>query len=159
MAQIQTDEYDSSRRGPVAFEELRGLIQYRDLIYQLVRRDIVSRYKRSVLGIAWTMLYPMATMLVLTIVFSQLFSKVAAYPAYLLSGMVAWNFFSQTTTSAMNQMVWGSSLLHHIYMPRTAFVVSAIATGWSVDSLSQRYTSTPCRKRFSRQAPIKRSSL
>jgi homopolymeric O-antigen transport system permease protein len=127
--QIQPNVYDSGRRGLVALEELRGLIQYRDLIYQLVRRDIVSRYKRSFLGIAWTMLNPLGTMLVLTVVFSQLFNRVAGYPAYILSGLVVWNFFAQTTSSAMNQMVWGSSLLHHIYMPRTSFVVSAIFTG------------------------------
>ncbi len=122
-------EYDSASRGPVALEELRGLFRYRDLIYQLVRRDIVSRYKRSALGIAWTMLNPLGMMAVMTVVFSQLFHSVPGYPAYILSGLIAWNFFSQATASAMNQMVWGSSLLHRIYMPRTAFVVSAVGTG------------------------------
>ena len=125
----QLIEYDSSRRGPVALEELRGLIQYRDLIYQLIRRDIVSRYKRSVLGIAWTMLNPLGTMLVLTIVFSQVFHSLAAYPAYILSGLIAWNFFAQTTAVSMDHMVWGNTLLHRIYMPRTSFVVSSIGTG------------------------------
>jgi ABC-2 type transport system permease protein len=121
--------YDSLKRGPLALEELRGLFQYRDLIYQLVRRDVVSRYKRSALGIAWTMLYPLGMMAVLSIVFAQLFHTVPGYPAYILSGLVAWNFFSQSTSAAMTQMVWGSSLLHRIYLPRTAFVVSAIGTG------------------------------
>jgi ABC-2 type transport system permease protein len=99
------------------------------LLYQLVRRDIVSRYKRSTLGIAWTMLYPLGMMTVMTVVFSQLFHAVQGYPAYILSGLLAWNFFSQTTSAAMQQMLWGSALLHRIYMPRTAFVVSAIGTG------------------------------
>jgi ABC-type polysaccharide/polyol phosphate export permease len=121
--------YDSLKRGPVAWEELRGLVRYRDLLYQLVRRDIVSRYKRSALGIAWTMLNPLGMMVILTVVFSQLFHTIAGYPAYVLSGLMAWNFFSQTTAAAMNQMVWGSTLLHRIYLPRTAFVVSAIGTG------------------------------
>ena len=121
--------YDSLKRGPVALEELRGLIKYRDLVYQLVRRDVVSRYKRSALGIAWTMLHPLGMMVVLTVVFSQLFANVRGYPVYVLSGLVAWTFFSQTTTAAMTQMVWGSSLLQRIYLPRTAFVVSAIGTG------------------------------
>ena len=121
--------YDSLKRGPVALEELRGLIRYRDLIYQLVRRDIVSRYKRSALGIAWTMLNPLGMMVILTVVFSQLFRQVEGYPAYVLSGLVAWNFFSQTTSAAMTQMVWGSTLLHRIYLPRTSFVVSAVGTG------------------------------
>lgn len=121
--------YDSLKRGPVALEELRGLVKYRDLIYQLIRRDIVARYKRSALGIAWTMLNPLGMMLILTIVFSQLFRAVEGYPAYVLSGLVAWNFFSQTTSAAMSQMVWGSTLLHRIYLPRTSFVVSAVGTG------------------------------
>lgn len=121
--------YDSLKRGPVALEELRGLIEYRDLIYQLVRRDIVSRYKRSALGIAWTMLNPLGMMVILTLVFAQLFHRVQGYPAYVLSGLVAWNFFSQTTSAAMSQMVWGSTLLHRIYLPRTSFVVAAVGTG------------------------------
>ncbi len=124
-----TQVYDSLKRGPVALEELRGILQYRDLIYQLVRRDIVSRYKRSALGIAWTMLNPLGMMIILTIVFGQLFKSVQGYPAYILCGLVAWTFFSQTTSAAMTQMVWGSSLLQRIYMPRTAFVVSAVGTG------------------------------
>ena len=126
---VKTQTYDSLKRGSVAWEELRGLVQYRDLIYQLVRRDVVSRYKRSALGIAWTMLNPLGMMVVLTVVFAQLFRAIQGYPAYLLCGLVAWNFFSQTTSAAMTQMVWGSSLLQRIYMPRTAFVVSAIGTG------------------------------
>src|SRR5574341_1057086 len=121
--------YDSLKRGSLALEEVRGLLQYRDLIFQLIRRDVISRYKRSVLGIAWTMLYPLGTMTVLTVVFSQLFHSIPAYPVYLLSGLIVWNFFAQSTSAAMEQMVWGSSLLHRIYMPRTAFVVSAIGTG------------------------------
>jgi ABC-2 type transport system permease protein len=99
------------------------------LLFQLVRRDLVSRYKRSLLGIAWTMLNPLGTMVVMTVVFSQLFHAVPGYPAYILSGLIAWTFFSQTTSAAMAQMVWGSSLLNRIYMPRTALVVSAIGTG------------------------------
>ncbi len=121
--------YDSLKRGPVALEEIRGLIGYRDLVYQLVRRDIISRYKRSVLGVAWTMLHPLGMMVVLTVVFSTLFSRVQGYPVYVLSGLLAWNFFSQTTVAAMSEMVWGSTLLHRIYMPRTVFVFSAVGTG------------------------------
>ena len=125
-----TDQiYDSTRRGFLALEELRGVFQYRDLIYQLIQRDIVARYKRSVLGIAWTMFNPLGMMLVMTVVFSQLFQSVKGYPTYFLSGLLAWNFFAQTTNSSMQQMVWGSALLHRIYMPRTVFAISSIGTG------------------------------
>jgi ABC-type polysaccharide/polyol phosphate export permease len=121
--------YDSARRGPVALEELRGIFQYRDLIFQLVRRDIVARYKRSVLGVAWTMVQPLGMMVILTVVFSQLFHLVQGYPVYILSGLIGWTFFSQTTNAAIHQMVWGGQLLRRIYLPRTAFAVSAIGTG------------------------------
>jgi len=113
----------------VALEELRGVWQYRDLIFQLVRRDIVTRYKRSVLGIGWTMIQPLGMMLILTLVFSQLFHQVRNYPIYVLSGLITWTFFSQTTVASIRQMVWGEPLLHRIYLPRSIFCVAAIGTG------------------------------
>ncbi len=121
--------YDSARRGNSALEELRGVFQYRDLIFQLVRRDIVARYKRSVLGVAWTMLQPLGMMVVMTLVFSRLFHQIQGYPAYVLSGLITWTFFSQTTTASIQQMVWGGALLNRIYLPRTSFSISAIGTG------------------------------
>jgi len=121
--------YDSTKRGPVALEELRGIIQYRDLIYQLVRRDVVSRYKRSVLGIAWTMLQPLGMMIILSLVFSTLFHGIKGHTAYILSGLIAWTFFSQTTSAMITQIVWGGALLQKIYVPRTSFAVSATGTG------------------------------
>jgi ABC-type polysaccharide/polyol phosphate export permease len=69
-------------------------------------------------------------MLVLTLAFSQIFgARTPGYAAYVLSGLVAWTFFSQTTSAAMVQLVWGSSLMHRIYLPRTAFAVSSVGTG------------------------------
>jgi len=121
--------YDSEKRTSPAREELKNIIKYRDLIYQLVRRDIVARYKRSILGIAWTMLQPLGMMIILTIVFSQLFGRVDGYAAYLLSGLIAWTFFAQTTTATIFQSVWGEALTHRIYVPRTAFSVASIGTG------------------------------
>ncbi|HEX5838381.1 MAG TPA: ABC transporter permease [Anaerolineales bacterium] len=132
--QIQTIEpveftYDSQKRKSPALEELQDIIQYRDLIFQLVRRDIVARYKRSVLGIVWTMLQPLGMMIVLTAVFSQLFGRVEGYAAYLLSGLLAWTFFAQTTTAAIEQSVWGGALMRRIYIPHTAFSVASVGTG------------------------------
>jgi len=121
--------YDSALQVSSSLEELRQLFYYRHLVFQIVRRDIVSRYKRSVLGIAWTMLNPLGTTLVLTIVFSGVFGAGSSYAAYVLSGLIAWTFFAQTTNACMVSMVWGSSLLKRIYVPRTVFAVSAIGTG------------------------------
>jgi ABC-type polysaccharide/polyol phosphate export permease len=121
--------YDSARRKIHALDELREIIRYRDLIALLARRDIATRYKRSVLGIAWTMLNPIGMMIVLTVAFSQLFKDIPGYPAYVFSGLVVWQFFSQTTTAAMVNLVWGGGLLHRIYLPRTSFAIAAIITG------------------------------
>lgn len=121
--------YDSANNRVSAIAELKELSKYRYLLGQLVRRDILTRYKRSVLGVAWTMLNPLGTMLILTFVFSNFFkSAVPHYPVYILSGLLVWNFFSQATNAAISGLVWGGSLLKRIYIPSTAFGVSAIGT-------------------------------
>jgi ABC-2 type transport system permease protein len=76
--------YDSSKRRPAALEELRELIRYKDLVILMVRRDVVTRYKRSVLGIAWTMLNPLLMMIILSVVFSQVFGAGPEFPVYVL---------------------------------------------------------------------------
>lgn len=122
--------YDSSRLPPAALRELYELVRYRDLLVQLISRDVRTRYKRSVLGVAWTMLNPLLMMAVLTLVFSQLFrAEVPHYAVYLLSAQLIWTFFAQTTTQAMNHLVWGGALITKIYLPRTVFAVSQIGTG------------------------------
>jgi len=121
-----TTIYDSAKRKHPAIEELVSLWKYRDLIYQLVRRDIVARYKRSVLGVAWTMLNPLGTMLIMVVVFSRVFRGTENYAAYVLTGIICWTMFSQSTSMAMNSMVWGSQLIKQIYVPRSSFVVSTI---------------------------------
>lgn len=123
--------YDSTRRGSAVFEELREILNYRHLIWQLVRRDILTRYKRSFLGVAWTMLNPLGMMLVWTLAFSQIFkfASVPSYPAYVLNGLLAWSFFSQTTTASMVNLVWGGGLLNRIYIPRVSFALAAMGTG------------------------------
>jgi ABC-2 type transport system permease protein len=83
-----------------------------------------------VLGVAWTMLNPLLTMLAMTIVFSQVFRfSVQDYPVYVLSALTAWNFFAQTTVHSMNSLVWGGGLLGRVYIPRAIFAVSAAGTG------------------------------
>jgi len=121
--------YDSAKRGPIELEELRAVFQYRDLVIQLIRRDIISRYKRSVLGVAWTMIQPLGMMVILSLVFSTLFSSIKGYPTYILSGLIAWTFFSQTTHAIIVHTVWGGELFRRIYLPRTSFAVSSVGTG------------------------------
>lgn len=121
--------YDSNKHPLKPFEEFKQVLKYRFLISQLLRRDVVTRYKRSFLGIAWTMLNPLGTMIVLSIAFSQVFKMTEGYPVYVLSGLMAWNFFSQASNASMVNLIWGEGLLKRIYMPRTSFALAAIGTG------------------------------
>lgn len=120
--------YDSAKQVYPALSELRDLRRYGYLLKQLVRRDILTRYKRSVLGVAWTMLNPLGTMLILSFVFSNLFKAEQFYPVYVLTGLLTWNFFAQGTNAAMSGLLWGGSLMKQIYVPRTIFGLSAIGT-------------------------------
>lgn len=129
MATEQENIYDSNKTRWVSIEEIKAIVRYKDLIVQLIRRDIVARYKRSALGVLWTMLNPLGTMIILTIVFSRLFDMRGVYPAYIITGLIGWNFFSQTTQFSLNTTLWGSGLYHKIYMPRTAFIVSVTGGG------------------------------
>ncbi len=129
MANSAKPVYDSANNRVSAITELKELGKYRYLLGQLVRRDILTRYKRSVLGVAWTMLNPLGTMLILTFVFSNFFkTEVPHFPVYILSGLLVWNYFSQATNAAISGLVWGGSLLKRIYIPNTVFGVSAIGT-------------------------------
>ena len=126
----RTQVYDSARQGFAPLVEFKEIWRYRDLIFFLVRRDVTARYKRSVLGVAWTMLNPLGMMIILSVVFSQVFRmEMEGYPAYVLSALITWTFFSQASSSAINALVWGGDLLQRIYIPRSAFAVSAIGTG------------------------------
>jgi ABC-type polysaccharide/polyol phosphate export permease len=125
----ETNLYDSSRLAPPAIQEARDLLHYRSLVYQFVRRDLVARYKRSVLGVAWTMLNPLGTMLILSFVFSQVFHTHRAFPAYILTGYMSWIFFSQVTSDSIFNLIAGANLLQRVYVPPTIFAISSIGNG------------------------------
>jgi len=122
--------YDSAKRPHPLVEELHALVQYKDLVVQSISRAIKTRYKRSALGVIWTMLNPLLMMIVLTLVFANIFRfSVENYPVYILSGLVIWNFFSGSTSGAMSEMLWSGQLLSRIYVPKSLFAVSSIGTG------------------------------
>jgi len=126
----QKPVYDSAAQRRPWIVELVELYRYRDLLVQLIARNIKTRYKRSVLGIFWTMLNPLFTMIVLSLVFSQVFRfQTKYYATYALAGLIFWNFFAQTTSHAISELLWGSTLLNRIYVPRAIFAATALGTG------------------------------
>jgi ABC-type polysaccharide/polyol phosphate export permease len=125
-----TIDYDSAAHRLPVLDELIELVRYRDLLRLMVANIIKTRYKRSVFGMIWTLINPLLNMAVLTIAFSALFhSSIKNYPVYILTGLICWNFFVQTTTHAMGSLVWGGNLIKRIYVPRTIFAVSSIGNG------------------------------
>jgi ABC-type polysaccharide/polyol phosphate export permease len=122
--------YDSADRGSRVLEEARALWNYRALVSELVIRDIKVRYKRSVLGIFWTMLAPLLNMVALTLVFSALLrQQIQNYPVFFLTGSIFWAFFSQTTSSAALQSQDSNEIAKRIYIPRSVFVAAAVGVG------------------------------
>jgi len=106
------------------------LLRYRDLVRALVVRDLKVRYRRSTIGFLWTMLQPMFTMLVLTLVFSAIFRfSLPNYSVYALAGIMFWNFFSQSVTTAMNSLRSNAQLLTKIPVPKAVFPIATVIAG------------------------------
>ena len=109
---------------------MNRLLSYRDLCWELVRRELRIRYRRSLLGFSWTMLQPLATMIVLHVVFSSIFRfKVDNYPVYVLAGLLFWNFFSQSIVMSMNSLRTNAGLIQKLPVPKAVFPVAAIFSG------------------------------
>ena len=101
--------------------------RYAFLIHQLVSRDFKTKYKRSVLGMAWSFLNPLLTMCVQYIVFSTLFkSDIPNYPVYLLTGIVFMNFFNEAVSMGMTSITGNASLIKKVYMPKYIYPVSRV---------------------------------
>ena len=108
---------------------INNIKRYSFLTKQLIIRDFKIKYKRSVLGILWSVLYPLLTMAVMAIVFSQMFKfKVEGvnYLVYLLTGLVMFNFFSEASSGAMSSVVANFSLINKVYIPKYVFPVAKV---------------------------------
>jgi len=101
--------------------------KYIFLLKQLVSRDFKVKYKRSVLGILWSILYPLLQMSVMALVFSQMFKMTmddTNYIVYLMVGIVVFQFFSDATSQAMSSIVSNFTLIRKIYIPKYLFPLS-----------------------------------
>lgn len=97
------------------------------LLKQLVKKNLTSKYKDSVLGILWSFFNPLLIMIVFTAIFSMLFGRnIDNYPVYFLSGRLLYDFFSAGSKGAMNSIKKNSGILKKIYVPKYMFAVSAV---------------------------------
>lgn len=111
-------------------QEWREILQSGHLLYNLVHRDLTVRYKRSVLGALWTVLHPLLLTGILVIVFSHIFRfDIEHYEIYLLSGLLPWTFFAQTTVSSMAATAWNGPLMKRVRVPKSIFALSTTISG------------------------------
>ena len=121
MDKTQGQDVIVIKPGMGALHYWRDIWRYRELFYILAWRDILVRYKQTAIGIAWSVLRPLATMLVFTIVFGKLAklpSNGVSYPVMVFSAMLPWQFFANSLTESSNSLIDNANLLTKVYFPR-----------------------------------------
>lgn len=108
----------------------RTFLKYQNLLKELVIRDIKVRYRKSVLGLLWTVLNPLLMMIVITIVFSTIFKQsIPNFPIYYLAGSLIFSFNSESTSNALYSIIGNASLIKKVYIPKYLFPLSKIVSG------------------------------
>lgn len=117
----------SERPGPIT--RIRNVWRYRELLRNLVRRELKVRYKGSVLGFVWTLLNPLMYLVVFSIVFGKILRvDVPYYGIFFLSGLLAWNFFAGGLGAATGSVVDNSPLVTKVWFPREVLALAAIGS-------------------------------
>lgn len=105
---------------------IEKLLQYRFLFEELVKRDFKKKYKRTVLGMGWSMLSPLLMLLVMKVVFEQFFGRTMNhYTIYLFCGLLTFQWFSDSTNSGMRSLFGNASILSKVNVPKYLFLFSA----------------------------------
>lgn len=107
----------------------RDVWRYRELFWFLVWRDILVRYKQTVVGVAWSVIRPLVTMVVFTVVFGMLAKLPSGnipYPLLVFSAMLPWSFFANALAEGSGSLVGNANLLTKVYFPRIIIPVSSV---------------------------------
>lgn len=111
--------------------------KYRYLLVQLIKRDIQVKYRNSMLGIFWSFLEPLLTMIIFTIIFSYIFKRdIPNFPVYYLIGRVAFSLFQSGTMGAMKSIIGNSAILRSVYVPKYLFALAAVGSSFVTFLLS-----------------------
>ncbi len=108
---------------------VKELIRYRELFYFLAWRDILVRYKQTVIGIAWSVIRPLLTMIVFSVVFGRLAklpSEGVPYPILVFSAMLPWQYFANAMQESANSLIAESRLISKVYFPRLIVPTSSV---------------------------------
>ena len=118
-----------SAEGASQRAKLFELWAYRELAWNMTLRDIKVRYKQTVLGVAWAVLQPLVTMIIFTLIFGRLAnipSDGFPYPVFVYAGLLAWNLFATSVSSAGGSMVASANMIGKVYFPRLVVPLAAM---------------------------------
>lgn len=111
----------------------RDLWRYRELLYFLAWRDVKVRYKQTLIGVAWVVLRPLLTMIILTVVFNRIAGlgqdAVVPYALMVLAGLLPWQFFATAFAESGNSLVGNAQMIAKVYFPRIVVPVSSVFAG------------------------------
>lgn len=126
VSSVEREVIDRSKR-PNPFQRLLLIWKYRELLRNLVRKELKVKYKNSVLGFVWTLLNPALYLVVFTIVFQELLPNgVDDFAVFFLSGLLAWTLFSSSLGGACSSIVSNASLVQKVWFPREILPIAAI---------------------------------
>ncbi len=120
------------RRSSWQLVDWRELWRYHELLFFLTWRDVKVRYKQTVLGAAWAVLQPLATMLVFAVFLGRMAgvsNQIEHYSLFVFAGMLPWTFFSNALSSAGSSVVGNQNLVTKVYFPRLIIPMSAVGAG------------------------------
>ncbi|GAA0378600.1 ABC transporter permease [Paenibacillus motobuensis] len=117
--------------------QISNFFKYRDLLIELIVKDIKIKYRNSYLGVLWSLLNPLLMVIVLSIVFSTLFKHdIANYPLYLLTGRLVYSYFAEATNFAMDSIIVNSQLIKKVYVPKYFFPISRVISSFVTSLIS-----------------------
>ena len=110
---------------------VKNFLRYKYLLFELVKKNIKLKYRRSYLGILWTLIEPLLTMMVLTLVFGTFFGKDdPQYPVYILCGRLLYSFFSSASKAGLKSISNNSSMIKKVYVPKYIYVVASVVSNF-----------------------------
>ncbi len=133
-------------------EMFHELAAYRELMFSLVRRDLLLRYKQTIMGFGWSVLMPVTYMVIFSLIFTRVVNlkTEVPYPIYVYAGLLPWNFFASTLRFAVGSLTANSTLITKVYFPREILPFSTILValvdflvGFSVLALMMVYYKVP----------------
>lgn len=110
------------------FARIREILNYNDMIWSLVKRELRGRYQKSVLGFLWSFISPLCQIAVFTVVFTYVFpSNIPQYYIYLMIGMIPWQFFTDSIAQGSCSVIYNSDMTKKIYFPREVLPIASVS--------------------------------